>query len=176
MDLEAFAPGVLRKVLVHDGETVQSGKLIAVIAEADEDIASALSDGVTAAASTGTGPKSAPSTDAAASVSSGRPRGERVLASPRAKALAAERGVELSTLTGTGPGGRIVEDDVTAASASVAHALATGISSAARAGGASAACSVSSRPPSASARMVSSMRRTSGCCTIGTPPCTRCSA
>ncbi|MBX3123082.1 MAG: 2-oxo acid dehydrogenase subunit E2 [Nitrospira sp.] len=126
MDLEAFAPGVLRKVLVQDGETVQSGKLIAVIAEADEDIASALSDGVTAAASTGTGPKSAPSTDAAASVSPGRPRGERVLASPRAKALAAERGVELSTLIGTGPGGRIVEDDVTAASASVAQALPAG--------------------------------------------------
>ena len=31
--------GVLRKILVHDGETVQSGTLIAVIAEADEDIA-----------------------------------------------------------------------------------------------------------------------------------------
>ena len=48
MDLEAFAPGILRKILVRDGETVQSGTLIAVIAEADEDITSALSDGVTA--------------------------------------------------------------------------------------------------------------------------------
>ena len=61
MDLEAFAPGVLRKVLVQDGDTVQSGKLIAVIAEADEDIASALSDGVTAAPSISNGAK----TDAA---------------------------------------------------------------------------------------------------------------
>lgn len=57
MDLEAFAPGVLRKLLVQDGETVQSGKLIAVIAEADEDIALALSDGVAAAPSAGSGPK-----------------------------------------------------------------------------------------------------------------------
>ena len=46
---------------MRDGETVQSGKLIAVIAEADEDIASALSDGVTAAPSISNGAK----TDAA---------------------------------------------------------------------------------------------------------------
>ncbi len=124
MDLEAFAPGVLRKLLVHDGETVQSGKLIAVIAEADEDIASALSDGVAAAPSTGSTSKSAPPTTAPASPA--RSRGERVLASPRAKALAAERGMELSTLTGTGPGGRIVEDDVAAAAASVTETLPAG--------------------------------------------------
>lgn len=49
-----------------------------------------------------------------------------MLASPRAKALAAERGIELSTLTGTGPGGRIVEDDVAVASAPVAQALPVG--------------------------------------------------
>ncbi len=126
MDLEAFAPGILRKILVRDGETVQSGKLIAVIAEADEDIASALSDGVTAAPSVGSGAKAAPSTGTAASASSGRPQGERVLASPRARALAAERGIELSTLTGTGPGGRIVEDDVAAASPSGVHTLPAG--------------------------------------------------
>ena len=126
MDLEAFAPGVLRKVLVQDGDTVQSGKLIAVIAEADEDIASALSDGVTAAPSVGSAPKPAPPAGTAALAPPGRPQGERVLASPRAKALAAERGVELSTLTGTGPGGRIVEDDVAAASVPAAQGLPAG--------------------------------------------------
>lgn len=122
MDLEAFAPGVLRKVLVRDGETVQSGKLIAVIAEADEDIAAALSDGVTAAPSAPSAPKPASPENRAASPAPGRPRAEKLLASPRAKALAAERGIELSTLTGTGPGGRIVEDDVVAASASTTPA------------------------------------------------------
>ncbi|MBS0171067.1 MAG: 2-oxo acid dehydrogenase subunit E2 [Nitrospira sp.] len=127
MDLEAFAPGVLRKLLVHDGETVQSGKLIAVIAEADEDIASALSDSVTAAPSVGSTSKPAPRTDTAAPASPTRSRGERVLASPRAKALAAERGIDLATLTGTGPGGRIVEDDVAGAVAPSAQALPAGI-------------------------------------------------
>ena len=126
MDLEAFAPGVLRKVLVRDGETVPSGKLIAVIAEADEDIAPALSDGVTAAPSAGNEPTPAAPAGTTASASPGPPRGERVLASPRAKALAAERGIELSTLTGTGPGGRIVENDVAAASSTSAHALPAG--------------------------------------------------
>ncbi len=126
MDLEAFAPGILRKILVHDGDTVQSGKLIAVIAEADEDIASALSDGVAAAPSVGSTPKPAPPAGTIASASPDRPRGERVLASPRAKALAAERGIELSTLTGTGPGGRIVEDDVAAASPTNAQVLSAG--------------------------------------------------
>jgi pyruvate/2-oxoglutarate dehydrogenase complex dihydrolipoamide acyltransferase (E2) component len=60
MDLEAFAPGILRKILVRDGETVQSGTLIAVIAEVDEDITAALSDGVTAAPSIGNGAGSGP--------------------------------------------------------------------------------------------------------------------
>lgn len=113
MDLEAFAPGVLRKILVHDGETVQSGTLIAVIAEADEDIATALADGVTAAPSVGTGAKPLATAKADVSSPASAPAGgTRVVASPRAKALAAERGIDLSTVSGSGPGGRIVEDDV----------------------------------------------------------------
>lgn len=126
MDLEAFAPGLLRKILVREGETVASGTLIAVIAEADEDIASALSDGATAAPSIGLGAKPASPEGPVSPTSPGRPGGERVLASPRAKALAAERGIELSTLTGTGPGGRIVEDDVVAASAPATSPLSVG--------------------------------------------------
>jgi pyruvate dehydrogenase E2 component (dihydrolipoamide acetyltransferase) len=128
MDLEAFAPGVLRKVLARDGETVQSGKLIAVIAEADEDIAEALADGVSAAPSAGTSPKpsGAPSKEKSASSAPG-PEGEaRLMASPRAKALAAERGIDLATLTGTGPGGRIVEEDVKNVASPTAPALAAG--------------------------------------------------
>ncbi len=127
MDLEAFAPGVLRKILVQDGTTVQSGTLIAVIAEADEDISVALAEGVTAAPSVGTGGKPAPTSKPDASSPTSAPVvGARLFASPRAKALAAERGVDLSALTGTGPGGRIVEDDVTKAAAPTAQALPAG--------------------------------------------------
>ena len=129
MDLEAFAPGLLRKILVRDGETVQSGTLIAVIAEADEDITSALSDGVTAAPSIDNGPKAgaaAVNGEAPAPAQAARPEGGRPFASPRAKALATERGIDLATLTGTGPGGRIVEQDVVAALAPATSSLPVG--------------------------------------------------
>lgn len=108
MELEAFASGMLRKILVHDGETVPSGTLLGVIAEADEDITPALTDKVTATPSTGGGTR--PTAAAPAQT-----EGTRPMASPRAKAFAAERGIDLSAIVGTGPGGRIVEGDVAAA-------------------------------------------------------------
>src|SRR5215475_4858716 len=113
MDLEAFASGILRKILVQDGATVMSGTLIGVIGGADEDITSALTDRITAAPSVGGGTKaSAPPSTGPAPVLPASPQQTRFIASPRAKALAADRGIDLSTITGTGPGGRIVEEDV----------------------------------------------------------------
>lgn len=110
MDLEAFASGILRKILVQNGETVESGKLLGVIGEADEDITEALSDTIMSAAATSAKPAAAPATSSAPSP---LPIEEsRIIASPRARALAAERGIDLSRVTGTGPGGRIVEEDV----------------------------------------------------------------
>jgi len=44
MDLESFASGILRRVLVNEGDTVKAGALIAVVAEPDEDITEALAD------------------------------------------------------------------------------------------------------------------------------------
>ena len=105
MDLEAFASGILRKILVQDGATVMSGTLIGVIGGADEDITSALTDRITAAPSVGGGTKANSSPAAgAAPTSTGNPQDTRVIASPRAKALAADQGIDLSTITGTGPG------------------------------------------------------------------------
>ncbi|KXJ99592.1 MAG: dihydrolipoamide acetyltransferase (E2) component of pyruvate dehydrogenase complex [Nitrospira sp. OLB3] len=128
MDLEAFAPGILRKVLVREGETVPSGALIAVIGEADDDLTAALNDGVTAApliqtktslvAASSTKPVAVPFTSAA---------GARPIASPRAKALAAERGLDLAGISGTGPGGRILEEDVLKAQADGASLLPPGV-------------------------------------------------
>jgi pyruvate dehydrogenase E2 component (dihydrolipoamide acetyltransferase) len=127
MDLEAFASGILRKILVRDGETVQSGTLLGVIAEADEDIAPALTDSMTAAPSTGGRARPITAGPAAASAAApARTEGARPFVSPRAKALAAERGIDLSTITGTGPGGRIVEEDVRQAQAPVMQALPAG--------------------------------------------------
>ncbi len=113
MDLEAFASGILRKILVQDGATVMSGTLIGVIGGADEDITSALTDKITAAPSVASGTKaSVPPTAGSAPTLPAGPQDTRVIASPRAKALAADRGIDLSTIRGTGPGGRIVEENV----------------------------------------------------------------
>jgi pyruvate dehydrogenase E2 component (dihydrolipoamide acetyltransferase) len=118
MDLEAFASGILRKILVQDGTTVTSGTLIGVIGEADEDITPALTDTITVAPPAGTETKpSASPVSGPAPASSGSQPGTRLIASPRAKALATELGIDLSTITGTGPGGRIVEEDVAKAKA-----------------------------------------------------------
>jgi pyruvate dehydrogenase E2 component (dihydrolipoamide acetyltransferase) len=125
MDLEAFASGILRKILVQNGETVESGKLLGVIGEADEDITEALSDTMMSAAATSAKPAAVTATSPATSP---MPTEEsRIIASPRAKALAAKRGVDLSTVTGTGPGGRIVEEDVVKAQEPAASAMPSGI-------------------------------------------------
>ena len=112
MDLEAFASGILRKILVQDGATVMSGTLIGVIGGADEDITSALTDQITAAPSVAVEQNKRAACCQRHPPSPTSPEETRVIASPRAKALAADRGIDLSTITGTGPGGRIVEEDV----------------------------------------------------------------
>ena len=112
MDLEAFASGILRKILVQDGATVISGTLIGVIGGADEDITSALTDTIAAAPPLTGAKTSAPPAADPAPASPASSQASRVIASPRAKTLAADRGVDLSTITGSGPGGRIVEEDV----------------------------------------------------------------
>ena len=127
MDLEAFASGILRKVLVQEGATVMSGTLIGVIGGADEDINQALSDAITAAPSMGAG--TIPTVPPAAGPTPTLPRGSeetRVSASPRAKAMAADRGIDLSTIAGTGPGGRIVEQDVMKAPVPTTQSLSAG--------------------------------------------------
>ena len=124
MDLEAFASGILRKILVQNGETVESGRLLGVIGEADEDITEALSDRVMPAASTSA--KSAATPETSPGTSPMRTEERRIIASPRAKALAAERGIDLSTVIGTGPGGRIVEEDVADAQGSAVSAMPAG--------------------------------------------------
>ena len=130
MDLEAFASGVLRSVLAAEGETVKAGALIGVIGDADEDI-SAESAPPSASQSKAKAkpepsleqkvePAQAPATKQEASsapppqkpAAPAEQEAAIVKASPRAKALAREHGIDLSTLTGSGPEGRILEDDV----------------------------------------------------------------
>ncbi len=113
--------GVLRRIVAGEGEAVPVGQLIAVIGDADEALPDDLAGSSTGASAPSAEPEAAPA-PAPAAAPAAAPAGE-VRASPIARRLARERGVDLATVTGSGPGGRIVEADVLAA-ADVARAAA----------------------------------------------------
>lgn len=106
--------GVLRRIVAGEGEAVPVGNLIAVIADPDE----ALPDGLAAPSAAAPQPETPPSAavpeSAPAPAAAPSATGE-VRASPIARRLARERGVDLTAVAGSGPGGRIVEADVLAA-------------------------------------------------------------
>jgi len=120
MEIEAFDDGILHKFLVAEGAKVPIGEKVALLLGKGE---AAPKDGelpvteskksADAKADTIAPPKSgAPAASSAAAKSPEAASGERIKVSPLAKKLAAEKGVALSSLTGTGPGGRIVASDV----------------------------------------------------------------
>ena len=119
MELVARGDGVLRRQLVAEGATAPIGTLLGVIAAPNEDIA-ALVGGVApvSASAAPNAPSPAPATAAAvapeAPVAVTTSESERVRSSPLARRLAAERGLDLHAIAGSGPNGRIVKRDLDA--------------------------------------------------------------
>jgi pyruvate dehydrogenase E2 component (dihydrolipoamide acetyltransferase) len=119
LDVEATARGFLRRILVPEGQAVPVLTVVALITRtADEDI-SPYGSPVESAAEVGA-PKAdsvdsqaATPSEAAVKPAPERPAG-RVFASPRARKTAREQGIDLALVTGSGPNGRIVEQDVLA--------------------------------------------------------------
>jgi len=104
-DVEAPESGVLRKILAGEGSNVPIDQAMGIIAAPDETITEVKT----------TAPTPSPKVEAAAAVSEleAAPEiAERFLASPAAKRLAKELNVDLAQVRGTGPEGRVVEDDV----------------------------------------------------------------
>ncbi|HGG06652.1 MAG TPA: pyruvate dehydrogenase complex dihydrolipoamide acetyltransferase [Aliiroseovarius sp.] len=127
MEFEAVDDGVIGKILVPEGsEGVKVNTVIAVLLEDGENA------GDIAAAPAETETPSTPQTPApAASASTTAPApapvkhdGDRVFASPLARRIAAQKGLDLSTVKGSGPNGRIIKADVEGASATPAPAAA----------------------------------------------------
>ena len=130
IELEAFGSGVLRKVLVGEGQTVPVGQMLAVIAEPDEDI-SGLLGAAPAAAAVGAPaapkaevPKAAPPAPAPALAAAPPAEAGWVAASPIARRMARDAGIDLAQVKGSGPGNRILERDVEAYLATQAQRLA----------------------------------------------------
>lgn len=181
MEVETSGEGVLRQILVKEGQTVPVGQLLGVIAPPNEDIAAIIKEAQAApppaahaeaepalapkaaaapsapgrpAAPVAVGAASVPSAPTSARVAASEPKpalaaaaspapsevgepkvtaaapaavltrtdGGRVFASPLARRIARDKGVDLSLVSGSGPGGRIVREDVDRALASVATA------------------------------------------------------
>jgi pyruvate dehydrogenase E2 component (dihydrolipoamide acetyltransferase) len=132
MTFEADADGVLR-IVAQEGDTLPLGAVIATIGEpgggngaapaaepeATETAAAGEAPAQQVRAAEPAAPAPAPSAPAApdAAPSGGAGRDGRIKASPVARRIARERGIDLSTITGTGPGGRIVKADVESAAA-----------------------------------------------------------
>ena len=135
MEMQALANGVLRKILINEGQSAPLGQLIAVIGEPDEDIASMLSEAPAKkepepkkqeqkpapAAAPAPAPQAKAAAASAGAVDNGRqPKAAtadsaRVIVSPLAARMAAEAGIDLRSLQGSGPGGRIIKKDIEAA-------------------------------------------------------------
>ena len=118
-EVEAEASGVLLKIAVDEGE-VPVGRTIAVIGEQGEDVPAISGEPEMASSEEPEDAPPAPQED-------GRPvetvaTGGRVKASPLARRIARERGIDLSSLRGTGPEGRVVAEDVERAEAASAAA------------------------------------------------------
>ena len=141
-EVEADASGVLLKILANEGDEIEVGKPIAVIGEAGEDISAESDDSSEGEAGDPTevtedepveegqpspqreeererGREAAPE---GPSEPEQRANGGRVKASPLARRIAKERGIDLSGLHGTGPEGRIVAEDVERAGVSAPQA------------------------------------------------------
>ena len=110
-DVEAEADGVLLKILLPEGETAPCKAVIAYIGEAGEVIAEG---GASAESTAAQAPASSAAAVPAKTPAVTRDPGAPVLASPAAKKLAKEKGVDLALIAGTGPKGRITLEDVEA--------------------------------------------------------------
>jgi pyruvate dehydrogenase E2 component (dihydrolipoamide acetyltransferase) len=138
MEMQALADGVLRKILINEGESAPLGQLIAIVAGPDEDISSLLSDSEKAPVAqpkadeeavaakpeeTQKVAEEAPQQPAASTPQENGSKAPaptksdsgRLIVSPLAARMAAEAGIDLRTLQGSGPNGRIIKKDIEAA-------------------------------------------------------------
>ncbi|CAH0340682.1 pyruvate dehydrogenase complex dihydrolipoamide acetyltransferase [Rhizobium sp. CECT 9324] len=127
MEVEAVDEGVVAKLVIPAGtEAVKVNAVIAILAVDGEDVAAAAAGGGSAAPAKAEVPAAAPAPAASPAPASAAPvavapvaaapavaqSGDRVFASPLARRLAKEAGLDLSAVAGSGPKGRVVKSDV----------------------------------------------------------------
>lgn len=122
MDVETFYDGILAAIVVDEGETAPVGAPIGLLAETAEDIAEAQAQAksVKSASSSSSSPpqetsQSPPPPPPPAAVKSVSDGPKKITATPQAKKLAKQHKVDIASVNGTGPFGRITPADVEAA-------------------------------------------------------------
>ena len=130
-EVEADASGVLLKILAGEGEEIEVGKRIAVIGEEGEEVTTEVDEDEQEEGSPA--PAREEERERGREAETKEPEAEtkepvradgRVKASPLARRIARERDIDLRSLIGTGPEGRVVAEDVERAAATPAHATA----------------------------------------------------
>jgi pyruvate dehydrogenase E2 component (dihydrolipoamide acetyltransferase) len=114
VELESTASGTLRMILVAEGTTVPVGQPIAIIGAADEELPETVATAVSAPEAPGAEAAGIPLPPSPAQAEEPAAPVQETRASPVARRLAEERGIDLGQVVGTGPGGRITRDDVLA--------------------------------------------------------------
>lgn len=122
MEMEAFDEGTIVEIVVQEGTKAPVGAVLAVIAEEDEDVSVATPATAPAAASVTKAPAVPAPVTAAVPTPTVAADGSRLRVSPLARKVAVEKGVDLTTVQGSGPSGRIVKADVESAKAAPAPA------------------------------------------------------
>ena len=126
VEMESFNEGLLRKIVVPEGVQVPVGDIIAYLGEADDEVPETPAVPTPAGAPPSAAVAAAPTSVGTVAAEVGTPApGGRIKATPVARKFAAERGIDLSQVTGTGPGGRITKGDVDGFVPSEAPAAAT---------------------------------------------------
>jgi pyruvate dehydrogenase E2 component (dihydrolipoamide acetyltransferase) len=122
VEMEAYGNGTILKLIAAEGQFVKVGDLIAVIGAAGDDVSALLPSASPAAlpVAPAAAPPAAVARPAAAAASQPSaappaPTGRSMKASPLALRMAAEAGLELGSLQGTGPQGRIIKRDIESA-------------------------------------------------------------
>ena len=117
LEMEAPAAGFVKQILVAVDDTLPVGAPMLILGDKDERVPQSVVDSLKSGAPAAQAPEAARAAEPAPAEAAPDAPAGRIIASPRAKKLASDLGVDLSSLTGTGPGGKITEQDVQAAAA-----------------------------------------------------------
>ena len=117
LEMEAPAAGFVKQILVAVDDTLPVGAPMLILGDKDERVPQSVVDSLKSGAPAAQAPEAARAAEPAPAEAAPDAPAGRIMASPRAKKLASDLGVDLSALTGTGPGGKITEQDVQAAAA-----------------------------------------------------------